>query len=197
MRETKELKHLVIVDKAYELTANFDEPWFYEPVTGYGSTPGKAINSQLGEFVPYTLANGEDCMYKDVRAIRDPRLDKVIFEGKEMTRNRAVDQLWLNKRDEDNEKVLQENPDGYAYVYAGCYSCWWSDNHAGYSSSKLHAGLYPIKEAIKIVTGSSRDRQESIEVSTKRKHNKLIRNEMRSLESESARAIKHLKSRLL
>tara|TARA_R110002012_G_scaffold39416_1_gene109042 strand:- start:59 stop:646 length:588 start_codon:yes stop_codon:yes gene_type:complete len=192
---------LEITQKAYKLTADMKDPCFYDDIIGYGSTRGEAINSELyrfqeGELDNYDPFKSSEPQYTDIRARRHKLSDKVLFEGKEMYRYRAEDKIWGKNRDEEAKKLMEDNPKAYAYVRAGCYGSYWGSNRCGYSNTKLHAGLYTIQEAYEIVRGSSKERDETIVITTKRAHNKSIRDEIKRRGEIHQRDIEHLKSKL-
>lgn len=192
-----------IIKTAYKISAkDLEEPWHYDDVIIYAETRGEAKSKGLQEM--YNLGASKtrdyldkykdtDLTYTDISARRVKDQDVILFEGKEMKRNRVKEHVWCKERDAKALKLWQDNPDSLAVVYAGCYRQYWGANHSGYASDIVWAGRYTTEEAYKIVSGSSYDRQETVSLIDVEKWNENINEQVETLQKQ----IDRLKTKII
>lgn len=178
-----------IVEKAYQCYADIEEAEYYFSDGGpieTGKTKGEVKNKA---FISYFESNrmkytGEDVQYKDIKARRVPDYDIVIYNGKNMSRKSAENNIKEKERDENIKKLRDENPGALAVVWNGSYGTYWGDNRCGYNSSLCKAGIYSIEEAANIVIGSSIDRDEKVIIVTNNDINSSVDEEIQALEKK-------------
>lgn len=182
------------IQKAFKLSVKnlvIDEPWHYEDIVVYADSHGEAkvkgfSEFEYGEVQDYSQKNykGEylrDITFLDIRARRIKKLDKVLYKDRWETRERISQLEWQDKRDEEAKVLWENNPDGIAVVWAGCYNSYWGANHSGYWSTLEGAGKYSMEEAYKIVKGSCYSRQEKVILLDKEKYNAELKEKAEKL----------------
>lgn len=176
------------MNKAWQITVDdLSEPWYYQDIIVYAETGDKAKSiawkeNRSGicdaELSMYT----REVRYTDLRAHRVKELDKIEWEGKQVTKERFKELTWMKERDEDSEKLWKENPEATAVVMKG--SSYWGHNRCGYSSTLKNAGLYSTQEAYGIVRGSDYNRQETMRLCSKEEINNYIESEIEKLRNQ-------------
>jgi len=180
------------VQKAYKLIVEdliLDEPWHYEVPVYYARTAGEAKSKGIGWFRDYNVKdylayNSErEVEFTDIKARRVKKLDKILYKDRWETRERITQLEWQDRRDEEARLIWENNPDGIAVVWAGCYGSFWGANRSGYWSTIEGAGKYSTEEAYEIVKGSCYSRQEKVILLDKEKYNKDLEEKIKRLES--------------
>lgn len=159
----------IILEKYWRVTVdNLEEPWHYEDVTVNAETRGEAKSKGLDQMhhlcatKAVNLYEDPDIYFTDIKVRRDKSRDVVEYKGERMTRNRMSELLWIDSRDLEAKKLVDNNPNKMFLVWAGCYNSYWGGNHSGYASDIIFAGKYSGEEAYKIVSGSSKSRDEHV-----------------------------------
>lgn len=173
---------LEIKEKAWGINpSNLREPWFADTDTAYYGTRGQAKLSALCDHDSMVTTDNEDLCFLNIRVRRRKKYDKYVFRG-EILSKEDIDYITRKeKRDIELIKLLEDNPDGKAFIYAGCHGAYWGWNSSGYMSDKYKAGIYDLKDAVDTVKNSCLDRREHVELIDVDKHNKIIRDRMEDL----------------
>lgn len=180
------------IRKAYKLIVDnllLDDPYHYEAPIVYAKTAGEAKSKGMKHFYDYRVEdiydygryNEREITFTDVKAKRDKNSDKFLYKDQWETRKRISQLEWQDKRDEEARLIWENNPDGIAVVWAGCYGSYWGANHAGYWSKIEDAGKYSTKEAYDIVRGSDYSRQEKVILLDKEEYNKELQEKAEKL----------------
>ena len=183
------MKDKTQIRKAYKLTVKgiVDEPWHYDDIIVYADSHGQAKSRGIYEFDSVYVQdykeydNQRHIIFTDITARRIKRLDKILYNEKWITQYELEHIHWKSKRDEEARQIWQDNTDGIAVVFAGCYGTYWGANHSGYCSKIEDAGKYTTEEAYRIVKGSSYDRQETVILLNKEKYNNDLTNKIERL----------------
>lgn len=180
------------IQKAYKLVVDnllLAEPWNYEEPIIYAKTAGEAKSKGISHFYDYQVEdkydysryNNRDVVFTDIKARRVKRLDKTFYRDRWRTREELEKLEWEDKRDEEAKQLWINNPDGIAVVYNASHGTYWGANRAGYWSKIEDAGKYSTKEAYDIVRGSNYERQETVILLDKDKHNAELKEKAEKL----------------
>ena len=88
---------------------------------------------------------GKDICYLNIPIVRFKQLDEIEYNGAIVTKSKLI-QI---KRSEDHQKALQDilDDENTTHVYIRKNGYYYSENYSGYVEHKLHAGVYPKKDA--------------------------------------------------
>lgn len=93
----------------------------------------------------------EPLTYITVKVKRYPEDDRFLVDGD----LKSKEQIEYGRKKKENEdafnKLLAENPDGYAYIAKGGY--YYGPNCGGYTEHRFQAGVYPLKKAVQECLG--------------------------------------------
>lgn len=170
------------------------EPWHYNDLIVYAETRNQARSKAMSKMLfesaeiedqPYSIYNRyRDVEYKDISATRNKELDKVDYNGEEVSKSKLKEIKWCEERTAYAKSLANNFPDKTAVVYTGSYGSFWGANHSGYASNIIFAGLYTTKEAYDIVKSSSYDRQETVRLYSKEDKSEVIDLEVEKLQKE-------------
>ncbi len=187
------------IKKAFKLTVDniADEPWCWDDIIVYAESHGAAKSKGLKYFdgaeIHVDRGYGvRDVEFTDLKARRIKNQDKILYDGEWVTQERKVQLDWQKERDEDARKIMEENPNGIAVVWAGVYNAYWGYNHNGYRADIENAGKYTTKEAFDIVKGSCWSRQETVQLLSIEKYNEGIQDKLDVLAIEYLKEVERL-----
>lgn len=161
-----------VIKKAWRINPrNLREPWFADTDRVYYGTRGQAKQLALVDHDSMITDDDEDLTYLNIKVSRNPEYDMVRFRESIVSKKEVSNIMKVEERNEKLAKLLKDNPNGKAFVYNGTYNSYWGWNHCGYATNKFKAGIYDLKEAVRIVRGSSLDRRESVILINPEEHN--------------------------
>lgn len=170
-----------LVDKAYEIDFNrIEEGYLASEVMCYAGNYNQARNILLIKvrYEDWKLKRtGAELTYLNIPVVRNKFYDKIIFEGKPVSRyeidNILSERLRIAKLDE-----ILNNPNvKYCYIYKNGY---YRPNSSGYTSYKHEAGVYPKEMA---VNEAKSVRDIILEVCDIDNHNWIVSRKILELES--------------
>jgi hypothetical protein len=181
-----------MIKKAYKLTVKeLSNPWDYDDIIVYAETHGEAKSKGLSEFDGAETRDDStyrkewrDVVFTDIQARRIKRYDKTLFEGEWITQQDLEYKNWERARDEEARKLAENNPNGIAVVWVGCYGSYWGANRAGYFTNLEAAGKYSTKEAYEIVKGNDYSRQERVVLLDVVEYNLKIKSKIEELQKQ-------------
>ncbi len=148
-----------IIKKAYRVFHKDDiheinKPWTQVEVV-YGKNANEAKARVQMEF---------NCPYTELRARR--LKDSDIVETPDGTKIKSLaeyNKKWKEWRSK-MINLVESSPNAMVYIWSGQWRSYWRPNCNGYTISKDHAGIYPIKEAWANVSHCGLEKQISFEI---------------------------------
>jgi hypothetical protein len=179
----KFINKLPIVEKAWSVSAGkFEEPWYHDNGQVYYGTRGQAKQLAIPDNDGGKLSNGKEVDYLNIPVVRSKEYDKVDFRGEKTSKSDVRNILEKEKLYSEFDKLLEANPNGYAYILKGGY--YYGPNYCGYTERQTRAGVYTLKDAISECKGVSlRDHMRPSLINVE-SHNESIQNEIDSLKSK-------------
>ncbi len=96
--------------------------------------------------------NGKEPQYIDLKVRRAPDSDKVLFEGKETIRYKAVSEIKERCRINERRVRIEKYPDDACFYvqngYCGNDALWWGKGGGGYVTDINNAQLYTKAEVL-------------------------------------------------
>ena len=185
--DTQLLKEGFIIEKAYEIPLDkLDEGYLSDNIICYAENTNKA-KVELLEQIRWDGCklkySGEELNYLNIPVQRRKASDKVIFEGKAVTRCQIDDIIKERERLAKLEDI-QNNPNiTHCYIVKGSY---YRPNNCGYTSYKHEAGVYEKEDAIQHAKFCRDIRLESCYID---EHNRMVNDKIAEL---SSRLIKRI-----
>jgi hypothetical protein len=168
-----------IVKKAYEIDLDkLDEGYLFSPTICYAENANKAKSKLLKDVQhhDWTLKYSYEVLnYLNIPVKRCKSADKVIFEGKEVTRCSIKEIIEERERIARLDEILNNPNIIYCYIRKGSY---YRPNSCGYTSHLEEAGVYPKEEAVKHAKSVREIRIEWCDV---QEHNQRINDKIRDL----------------
>lgn len=169
-----------IVQKAYKIDLDkLDEGYLSDSIICFAENRNKAKSILLQEIryddwkIKYT---DEEVNYLNIPVKRAKSADKVIFEGKEVSRF-SIDSLIEERIRLNQLDIIANNPNiKFCYIMKG--NSYYRPNHSGYTYVRFEAGVYPKDEAVKTARHCSDIRLEWVD---EEEHNKMINQKIQEL----------------
>jgi len=116
----------------------------------HANTSGEAKSKAPSVLYDYEI-DGEQHNYTDIRVKRNKSCDIVLFEGNEVKRWIAEDELKCREVERD---ILSLPDDEYYYVqdkrsYVGNAVLWWAQDNRGYTTDLNRAHKYTKQDIVK------------------------------------------------
>lgn len=163
-------------------TRNFSEPWFVDHYVYYAEMRNKARTEALRDVEGAKDKWGGEITLLTLNLKRKKNLDKTLVDGVWKTNHDIEQDKQLKERNDRCDKLVADNPDGFAYIRKGGY--YYRPNSCRYTEYSKHAGIYPVKQAAAEVKGCDlRDDMDMILVD-REQHNHMISDEIEILKNQ-------------
>lgn len=171
--------------KAWKIdTSNFAEPWFAPDDIWYAETRGKAkkIIFDTIRHDGYQDSKFNEITFLSLNVVRAKHADKYLVNGEVKKLDRIEYDEKVEERNKKLDKLLCENPNGYAYIKKGGY--YYMSGYCGYTEFRTNAGVYTLQDAIEEVKRCSlKDSMAAILIDNE-EHNKLISEKIEELKKK-------------
>lgn len=158
------------------------EPWFAPDEVYYGSSVGKVKRKALNDLDGHLSSIfKEPFTFLNVPLVRAKQFDKYIIDG--IIKTMADIDYDNRKAKQDTEllKIVNENPDGMAYIIKG--GMYYRPDNCGYTEFKSMAGVYPVSDAARSVRGCSLGDNMRMVLIDKDEHNAMINERIEDLKT--------------
>lgn len=119
----------------------------------------------------------DDITYINIPVVRDSEYDLVMFEGKEVVKDRIKDIIRERERTKKLNNILEDPTITHCYIKKGGY---YKPGSCGYTDFRTRAGIFPKEDAVS--SGMSCDELWIIPINIE-EHNKELQDEIDSLKS--------------
>lgn len=106
----------------------------------------KVMLLQKIEYSDWTLLDGRELNYLNIPVIRDKDFDTVNFNGKEVTRIKAIKLQKEIDRNNRLKEILEDNKIKYCYITK--HGSYYLPKSNGYTYERYQAGVYQKKYAV-------------------------------------------------